>query len=156
MRGKTTPRQETLHESIVNLAKVGNKPSKIESSLHYVVDRKYIAAVLSKARKTDRDVPRFSTNAAGKKSPERRVIVIPPASVTACRDAGLDYFELRALKKLLGAHREQAEREADQLGVSLQVLCTHLLRKHLAAQAALSQLNGGADGHDHGQKHASR
>jgi hypothetical protein len=109
-------RPQSLKDEIIELAKLGNRPKEIakkfEKSCHY----NYVANVVAEARRNGEAIPVFRHRSGEvpkplpqEGAPQRKAL--PPAA--------LDYFELRALKKLLGADLIEIEGAADAEAKSL-------------------------------------
>lgn len=123
-----TVRAESMRARIIAMAEGGKSPRVIADAL----DQEYqtVANIVSAARCAGHPIPSFKGGGRSgapyerrdKNHAERRTVTLPQA---------LDYFELRALKKLLGADLEAIERMADEAGMSIAQYVTDVMRGHV-------------------------
>jgi len=129
---KTWRTTEAVKNEIIACAKRGLAPALIAAEFP-TLDSFYINSVIQRARSKGEPIPYFRptrVKAPIEITPARQTRIAPCAIEVA-----LNHSELAALKKLLGLHRDRAERDADALGISLQAHCSHLLRKHFASSS---------------------
>lgn len=114
---------KTLKAEIIALAKSGKRPREIADQFVNLCEYNYVANVIAQARRDGEEIPFFQHQT--RRKPQE---VVKPKAATP--PAALDYFELRALKKLLGEDLKEIEADADLEGLSLAAYVREVLLDH--------------------------
>jgi hypothetical protein len=144
-----------LRKQIVALAKQGVRPMMIYNKFAKHCDYRFVGNTIERARRAGEQIPDFRNFKGNKREPKpaQRQAVSPeslhcaPPAIPAPPPApkivvpettpparalphALDYFELRALRKLLGSDLPALTDAAEAQGISLSLYCREILAGH--------------------------
>jgi hypothetical protein len=121
--------KRSLKDEILELALKGTRPRDIADKFEARCDYNYVANLIAQARRGGMAIPVFGSGGRrtgaeinDAKVAAREMPVQPPAA--------LDYFELRALKKLLGDDLKEIEADADLEGLSIAAYVREVMLDH--------------------------